>query len=83
MMSHASYRQGSRNCPDCGRAMPVQILVSGAGWYIGRTCERCGPWDRISSRYWGSRREAEAALAEGDFDDRANAVENEGLIGDD
>jgi uncharacterized Zn finger protein len=38
-------------CPDCGHEMPLRVLSSGAGYYLGHTCIECGPWDRITHYY--------------------------------
>jgi hypothetical protein len=48
----------------CGTRLPLQVLRSAAGYYIG-TCDDEGPVSRESAEYWGSREEAEAALAAG------------------
>ncbi len=49
-------------CPDCGGMMPVQVCLSGAGYYIGQQCDQCGSWSRLSARYYGTRKEAQDAL---------------------
>lgn len=47
-------------CPDCGHKMPIQVLRSAAGFYIGTEC-CCGPYSRESG-YYATHAEAEAAL---------------------
>ena len=48
----------------CGVTLPLQVLRSGAGWYIG-TYDEEGPCSRESEEYWGTEREAQIALDEG------------------
>ncbi len=50
-----------KNCPDCGSPMPIEVLMSGAGYYIGQSCKQCGPWCRLS-HYYRTRDEAQHAL---------------------
>lgn len=65
------------NCPDCETPMPVQVCQSAAGYYIGRWCDYCGPWERLSMSYWPTRDEAQRALDEGGWGDRSYAWENQ------
>ena len=51
-------------CPDCQEAMPVKVLTSAAGYYIGQRCNNCGPYCRLSG-YYPTREAAEAALEKG------------------
>ena len=44
----------------CGRRLPLQILRSAAGYYIG-TCDDEGPVSRESAEYFSTREEAERA----------------------
>jgi len=39
-------------CPDCGKEMPVEVLRSSGGYYIGQTCLIDGPWSRLSEQYY-------------------------------
>ena len=48
------------HCPDCNRHLPLQVLLSGAGYYVGTQC-CCGPYTR-ESHYYASRTEAQQAL---------------------
>ena len=72
---------GEVRCPDCGSPLPIKVLCSAAGFYLGRWCERCGPFERVSVSYFRSRRAAETALASGDYDTRVYAIENQGVKG--
>jgi hypothetical protein len=45
--------------------MPLRVLRSRAGWYIGRICE-CGPYSR-ESLYFSLEAAAKKALERGDF----------------
>lgn len=45
-----------------GRALPLQVLGSRAGYYIG-TVDEDGPCSRESVEFWADRGMAEAALA--------------------
>jgi hypothetical protein len=63
-------------CPDCGSDMPVQIYHSAAGYYIGRWCDQCGPWELLSADYYKTREDAELAMAT-EYDTREYALENQ------
>lgn len=44
-------------CPNCDTcALPLRVLQSGAGWYVGTYCN-CGPYSRETGYY---KTEAEA-----------------------
>lgn len=47
-------------CPTCKIETENEVLLSGAGYYIGRMCN-CGPYSR-ESHYYHSRKAAEDAL---------------------
>lgn len=49
------------HCEDCGIDMPLEVLMSAAGYYIGRVCS-CGPYSREEDRYYKTREEAEFQL---------------------
>lgn len=55
-------------CPDCGYEMPLEVLQSGGGYYIGHYCPSpaCGPWSRESG-YYPTRKAAQAALESNSF----------------
>ncbi len=46
----------------CGKRLPLQVLRSAAGYYIG-TFDDDGPCSRESEEYWSLRAQAEQALA--------------------
>lgn len=48
-------------CTDCGSVLPLQVLCSNAGHYIGRFCPQCGPYSRVSG-YFNTEEEAKAYL---------------------
>ncbi len=54
-----------------GKALPVQVLESAAGFYLGTVNEE-GPYSRESQEYWRSRKEAEKALETGSWTARRN-----------
>jgi hypothetical protein len=52
-----------------GVLLPLELLVSRAGFYVGTATEE-GPFTRESEEYWATREEAEAALAAGSWTQR-------------
>lgn len=63
MLPGETIRSGASNeC--CGKKLELQVLQSGAGYYIGTICEQCGPYSRESG-YYGSKEEAAEALKNG------------------
>ena len=44
-----------------GQELPLKVLNSAAGFYLG-TCDEEGPYSRESEEYWRTHDEAEAAL---------------------
>jgi hypothetical protein len=56
--------------------MLVKICRSAAGYYIGRWCDQCGPWERLSADYYKTREDAELAMAT-EYDTREYALENQ------
>jgi len=36
---------------DCGNDIPITVCRSNAGYYIGRWCANCGPYNRLSGYY--------------------------------
>jgi len=47
-------------CPDCNVTLDLQVLQSGAGYYIGTFCN-CGPYSRESD-YFRNYSDTEAEL---------------------
>ena len=56
-------------CVDCDTEMPIEVLMSAAGYYIGTFCSQCGPYSRESG-YFRTRDEAQLALDSGAYDPR-------------
>lgn len=52
---------GAGWCTDCKLDLPLQVLMSAAGWYVGTFCGSCGPYSRESG-YYATREEAKEAL---------------------
>jgi hypothetical protein len=50
----------------CNVELPLQVLQSAAGYYLG-TFDEEGPCSRESDCYWATRAEAEAALTSGEW----------------
>lgn len=48
-------------CCDCNSDLPLRVLCSAAGHYIGRWCPQCGPYTRETG-YYKSNEEAQKAL---------------------
>ena len=48
----------------CNRTLPLEVLRSAAGWYIG-TMSEDGPCSRESVEYWKTEVAAQAALENG------------------
>ena len=52
--------------------IPNRVLRSAAGYYIGTFDPEDGPISRESAEYWPTKQAAEAALASGNWTQRAN-----------
>lgn len=50
----------SIKCEDCGKQMPLKVMESGAGYYLGRSCS-CGPFSR-ESKYFKTEESAQEYL---------------------
>jgi hypothetical protein len=44
-------------CSECNATLPLKVIKSAAGYYVGYICPKCGPYDRISL-YFTERKEA-------------------------
>ncbi|MHA1344958.1 MAG: hypothetical protein ACTSO3_01025 [Candidatus Heimdallarchaeaceae archaeon] len=53
--------ENEATCIDCASALPLKVLHSNAGYYIGTFCSCCGPYSR-ESEYFKTRDEAEKEL---------------------
>lgn len=62
----ASGAQYNGTCPDCHEEMPIIVLRSGAGHYIGTSCPNCGPYSRESG-YYPNLETAQKALEQGAY----------------
>jgi hypothetical protein len=51
----------------CGQVLKLEVLRSGAGYYVGTFCPECGPYSRESG-YFRTREEAQTALDEGGYE---------------
>lgn len=60
-MATAEEIKHHEKCTGCGRPMELEVLQSGAGWYLGTQCPNCGPHTR-ESHYFPSDLEAQSAL---------------------
>lgn len=49
-------------CDVCNQPMPIEVLHSAAGYYIGQECEIDGPYARLSQEYYKSHKVAQDAL---------------------
>lgn len=54
----------------CGLSLPIEVLESAAGFYIGTFDD--GPCSRESVEYYSTRAEAEQALRESTWTQRSN-----------
>jgi hypothetical protein len=54
-----------------GPKLPLQVLKSRAGFYIG-TCTNDGPYSRESVEYWATESQAALALVENSWTQRPN-----------
>ena len=63
-MTHLAPPVGQLALTYCGKSLPLQVLHSNAGWYIG-THDLMGPCSRESTQYWPSEDAAQAALDTG------------------
>ena len=50
----------------CGMKLELQVLSSGAGYYIGTQCPYCGPYSRESG-YYKTSVDAQSALDSGSY----------------
>lgn len=47
--------------------LPLEVLESGAGFYLGTFCPTEGPMTRESEEYWRTRDQAQRAMDSGDW----------------
>jgi hypothetical protein len=53
----------AEKCCECKTVMPLEILSSAAGFYIGHYCPKCGPHDRKSG-YFPDKAQANRAFSD-------------------
>lgn len=70
-MTTTSVRVGALAKQFCGKSLPLQVLKSAAGWYIG-TADEEGPCSRESVEYWSTQASADEALASGAWNQKPN-----------
>ena len=63
-------RTGQFHKCSCGEQLPLEVLRSNAGYYIGYFCPQCGPWSRESG-YFRTREEAQTELENNTFESRS------------
>lgn len=65
-----SARSGQLALIHCGKLLPLAVLESRVGFYIGTMTVEDGPCSRESAEYWPSAGQAEAALSSGQWTQR-------------
>ena len=55
-----------------GKAFPLEVCKSAAGFYLGTLSEDGAPFTRESIEYWRKREQAEAALTSGRWTQKPN-----------
>lgn len=53
----------------CGQKLPLEVLQSAGGYYLGWWCNECGPFGRLTG-YYESLEDAERRLKTGDYKER-------------
>lgn len=64
-MTIATHTSNGKLAAYCGRSLPIQVLKSAGGFYLGTFVEDEGPFTRESIEYWPKREHAEDALKHG------------------
>lgn len=54
-------------CCDCGASLPIKACRSAAGWYVGRWCPNCGPYERLSFFYYETKEEVDQIIESGAY----------------
>ncbi|EII6717540.1 hypothetical protein LHT88_003590 [Salmonella enterica] len=72
MLHSQSSSTGLLAAQFAGLSLPLQVLLSGAGFYIG-TANEMGPVSRESVEYFASAELAERALEQGTWSQREQA----------
>ncbi len=58
---------------ECGFRLPLEVLKSNAGFYLGTASPEHGPVSRESEEYWRTQEAAAAALESGEWTQRHSA----------
>lgn len=71
-MSETTKQQNGLMARQCGRELPIEVLKSAAGFYLGTFVhnddyDSGGPFSRESMEYWPTRELAQEALDTGDW----------------
>lgn len=77
-MAQATQQFGKLAAQD-GYQLPIQVLRSAAGFYIG-TRDEIEPVSRESEEYWKTKPEAEKALTDGTWTQRADPLTHSGTM---
>lgn len=72
MLTSSSSSTGLLAAKFAGLSLPLQVLRSGAGYYIGTQNEE-GPVSRESVEYYATHSQAERALEQGTWSQREQA----------
>lgn len=67
-----AYGFGTLAQEDLDLRLPLQVLRSGAGFYIGTCSDELGPVSRESVEYWRDEESALNALQTGEWTQRQN-----------
>ena len=51
----------------CEGELKIGVYKSAAGYYIGTWCYKCGPYARLSQKYWRTKELAQKALDTGNW----------------
>lgn len=62
---HTKCKTGKLAAEHCGLRLPLEVLESPAGFYIGTSMPDEGPCSRESLEYWTTRGAAQVALDNG------------------
>ena len=57
-----SLKPGEKECDECEKHLPLSVLHSPAGFYLGHFCYKCGPKGKHSFQFFKTIKEAEEEL---------------------
>lgn len=55
-------KPGEKECDECEKLLPLSVLHSPAGFYLGYFCYKCGPKGKHSYKFFKTIKEAEEEL---------------------